>query len=194
MREGISVHDAIQSILVATEEPLESVEVPLAAALGHALAGSVASERLLPPSDNSAMDGYAVRVGDLVGATPATPVDLQLVDEIAAGGLGSIALKEGQAARIFTGAPVPESADTVVRQEDTENLGDVVRIGLHPQPGAHIRRAGEDIRPGCWLRSVGLECGSTEGRGLPFYPGAMNWCPSMGIYRAGELSPRIPIR
>jgi molybdopterin molybdotransferase len=148
MREGISVHDAIQSILVATEEPLESVEVPLAAALGHALAGSVASERLLPPSDNSAMDGYAVRVGDLVGATPATPVDLQLVDEIAAGGLGSIALKEGQAARIFTGAPVPESADTVVRQEDTENLGDVVRIGLHPQPGAHIRRAGEDIRPG----------------------------------------------
>ena len=94
----------------------------------------------VPAWDCSAMDGYAVRSGDLVGETPR----LRVAQRIAAGSAGG-ALEPGTAARIFTGAPLPPAADTVVIQEACERDGDDVVIKRIPRPGANIRRAGEDI-------------------------------------------------
>jgi len=94
------------------------------------------------------MDGYAVRAADLAQASAAVPLELPVVYEVAAGGQSPRALAVGEAARIFTGAPVPPGADTVVRQEDTEQEGDRVRISVAPPLREHIRSAGEDLAEG----------------------------------------------
>jgi molybdopterin molybdotransferase len=115
MRESLSVAEA--QALVLEETPLLGVEsVPAAEALGRVLAEPVASLRAIPPADNSAMDGYAVRAADLAGASRESPVGLPVVFEVAAGGDASRALEAGEAARIFTGAPLPAGADSVVRR------------------------------------------------------------------------------
>jgi molybdopterin molybdotransferase len=117
-------------------------------ALGRVLAEAVVSDRQLPPADNSAMDGYAVRSGDLAGADLRRPVALRVAFEVAAGGQAALEVGPGQAARVFTGAPLPPGADAVVRQEDTEREGDLVRVGVEAPPGENVREAGEDVRCG----------------------------------------------
>jgi len=102
----------------------------------------------LPPADNSAMDGYAVRRRDLLSASAESPVRLHVVDEVAAGGQSDTTLEARQAARIFTGAPIPAGADAVVRQEDTEADHDWVSIRIAPAPHEHIRDAAEDVHRG----------------------------------------------
>ncbi|HXK23115.1 MAG TPA: gephyrin-like molybdotransferase Glp [Myxococcota bacterium] len=147
MRTGISAAEALRIILDEVR-PLGAETVAISDAVGRVLCEAVASSRLLPPADNSAMDGYALRADEARGADSARPAVLPIAFEIPAGDPGTRPLPAGAAARIFTGAPIPPGADSVVRQEDTQRHGDRVEIRIAPKPGDHVRRAGEDVRPG----------------------------------------------
>jgi len=148
-----------QRVVLALAPQLASETVGCAEALGRVLAEPVLSTRTLPPADNSAMDGYAVRCADLAGATRAAPVALRVAFEVAAGGSPERALAPGEAARIFTGAPIPPGADTVVKQEETESDGALVRVQVAPRLGENVRAAGEDVRAGELVLDVGAELG-----------------------------------
>lgn len=154
MREGLEVTEAQQAILERTPV-LEPETVAVRDALGRVLARPVESARTLPPTDGSAMDGFAVRAVDLAGASTAAPVELAVVYEVAAGHQAPRPIEPGEAARIFTGAPVPPGADTVVRQEDAEAERDRVRIAIDSPLRAHIRDAGEDVRAGDLVLDAG---------------------------------------
>lgn len=117
-------------------------------AQGLALADDVVARLALPVFDNSAMDGYAVRAEDTSGATPEQPVVLPVAEDIPAGRTDELALQPNTAHRIMTGAPVPAGATAVVPVEDTDGGVDSVAIRKPRPPGAHIRRAGEDVAPG----------------------------------------------
>ena len=143
----ITVEDALANIL-AKIEPKGMEKVSLSEALGRILAEDIRARRSNPPLDNSAMDGYAVIAGDIQSATPESPVQLELVDEVAAGAVGKITLKPKQAIRIMTGAPIPPGADAVLMQEDTDKNGNYVLAKDKAKVGENIRRAGEDVREG----------------------------------------------
>ena len=131
-------------LLLSHASRVERTElVPIEEALGRVLAETVTSRITMPPWDNSAMDGYAVNTADLSAAGISLPVS----QRIPAGTSGA-PLVSGTAARIFTGAPVPQNADAVVIQEVCEQLEDSVIINQLPVAGANIRRAGEDTREG----------------------------------------------
>lgn len=163
----MSVEAALERVLgLCRKLPAEEVEV--GEALGRALAEPVVATRTLPPWDNSAMDGYAVRHGDVA----ATPTRLKVAMTIHAGELPSQPLLAGEAARIMTGAPLPDGADAVVMQErtSTPEPGFVV-IEEPPRLGQNVRLRGEDIREGALLlpagRSLGVgEAGALWGQGL----------------------------
>jgi len=161
MKVGISVAEAQQIVLDACHV-LGSETVASVDAQGRVLAVPVISGRTLPPADCSAMDGYAVRTEDLAGASESTPVELSVVYEVAAGGQGERSLAAGEAARIFTGAPIPPGADTVVIQEATSARGDRVEIPIAPGPGENIREAGEDIRRGDAVLEAGTLLGPAQ--------------------------------
>jgi molybdopterin molybdotransferase len=120
------------------------VRVPLAEAQGLYLAEDLLADRDYPPFDKSLMDGYAVRASDVL----ATPVELRLVGEVAAGGQSSRVLAAGETMAIMTGAPIPPGTDGVVPIEDTARAGDVIRIARADKPGRFIARQGADIRQG----------------------------------------------
>jgi molybdopterin molybdotransferase len=125
--------------------------LPTFDALGRVLARDVVSAIDVPPRDNSSMDGYALRAADVPAAGTVLPVS----QRIAAGRVGS-ALAAGTAARIFTGAQVPEGADTIVMQEQTEAAGEgAVRLTALPRAGQWIRRRGEDVRAGATVLRQG---------------------------------------
>jgi molybdopterin molybdotransferase len=105
------------------------------------------------------MDGYAVRVADLAGASRERPVELAITYEIPAGGRADRPVGPGEAARILTGAPVPPGADAVVRQEDTECAGDRLRVRFAPVLRDNIRDAGEDVRVGDQVLDAGTRIG-----------------------------------
>jgi molybdopterin molybdotransferase len=138
-----SVNEAIDQIC-AGFTPLAMEQVPLTEALGRVLAQDVVSRITQPFADVSAMDGYAVRGEDL-SKVPAT---FKVIGESAAGRGFSGAVGPGQAARIFTGAPVPKGADTVVIQENTEAGQGSVKILEAPRKGANVRLAGLDFKKG----------------------------------------------
>jgi molybdopterin molybdotransferase len=178
--------EALRAILAAT--PVLGAETVAARdALGRVLAEAVVSRRQLPPSDNSAMDGYALRVADCTGADE--PVALAVVFEVAAGGAALRCLEAGEAARIFTGAPIPPGADTVVRQEDTTRDGDRVLVQVLPRRGDHIRAAGEDVgcgdpvfEPGACLGPAHLGMLASLGRGVV----AVHQRPRVAILSGGD--------
>ena len=140
----ISVQDGQNRILtqIGDVTPLEFL--PLGPALGRVVAEDVRAPFDVPPTDNSAVDGYAVASADLPAAGTR---DLAVVAELPAGSVFDGALLPGQAVRIMTGAPIPRGADTVYPQEDVERLGDRVRIGPTAK-GANVRMRGEDIHAG----------------------------------------------
>lgn len=141
----ISVEEARARIL-AKFKPLPAEQVMLDRALGRTLAVDAAARRTQPPKAMSAMDGYAVRSEDV--ASP--PVTLRVVAEIAAGASSDHALRKGEAARIFTGAPLPPGADAIVIQEDTsadESAG-TVTVGESAKKGRFVRPAGLDFKDG----------------------------------------------
>jgi molybdopterin molybdotransferase len=141
----LSVEEALERILT-TVHVLEPERVELLQAAGRVLTEPVAADRDIPPLDNSAMDGYAVRGADLADAQPLAR--LRVIGDLAAGYVSDVAVAAGQAMRIMTGAPVPTGADTVVRFEDTSLDGDAVEILRAPRAGANVRQAGEDVRAG----------------------------------------------
>ena len=117
---------ALQILAHLQRQP--ALRVPLDDALGAVLAETVISPLDLPPWANSAMDGYALRAADILGASEAAPRRLRVIEQIPAGQFPTRPIEPGTCARIFTGAPVPEGADSVVRQEDTDLGQDAVQL------------------------------------------------------------------
>ena len=161
LRTGLSAAEAQQCILAAAS-PLPAEVCATRAAQGRILAETVFATRTLPPWRISAMDGYAVRVADISAASPAQPTALPLAFEIPAGARRRWALPPGQAARIFTGAPLPPGADTVVPQEDVERRGDVVLFAAVAKMAEHVRPAGEELRRGEALLEPGPALGPAQ--------------------------------
>jgi len=146
VRRGITPAEALQIVLEHT--PLLGAETAAVAdARGRVLTEGIRSTRQLPPSDNSAMDGFAVRSADLVSASAEHPVVLEVIAEIPAGGSAERALRPGEAARILTGAPIPPGQ---------------VRVRVSPEPHTHIRDAGEDVALGDQVLDPGAVIGPAE--------------------------------
>lgn len=158
---GLTPGEAARLVL-ATVRRQPSLRVPLDDALGSILAEELASPIDLPPQTNSAMDGYATRSGDVRGASRERPVTLRVVGEIPAGGTLDRTVGPGECARIFTGGPLPDGADGVVRQEDTDEGRETVRIFDDRDAGSNFRLAGEDIRRGAVPIPAGAELGPAE--------------------------------
>ena len=137
-----------------------ATEVPLEQALGRVAAADVASAIALPPFDNSAMDGYAVRASDLEFASPDRAVRLRVTGKASAGHPAGNAVENGSAHRIMTGAPVPAGAEAVVPQEATRAEGDNVWFTAPARVGAHIRRRGEDAAAGAIVVAAGTLLGA----------------------------------
>jgi molybdopterin molybdotransferase len=149
-RTALTKEQALERLLARVEPVGETETVAIVDGLGRVLAEPVNSAIDVPAWDNSAMDGYAIRHADLASADGR----LLVAQRIPAGFAGT-ALDPGTAARIFTGAPVPEGCDTVVIQEICEATDDWVRVPLDSNPGANIRRIGEDIRAGSEVVAAG---------------------------------------
>ena len=146
----LSFDEALQKLLAGAKPVTETKAMPTIAAAGRVLAEAQYSTLSVPPLDNSAMDGYAVRAGDVAAVGTTLPVS----QRIPAGTVGAH-LQPGTAARIFTGAPIPAGADAVIMQERCEHAGEGVVINHVPKPGEHIRRAGEDVAPGAQILAAG---------------------------------------
>jgi molybdopterin molybdotransferase len=153
----LSADQLLDALLERARGVSERETVAVTAARGRVLAAAQTSAITVPPADNSAMDGYAVRVADVV----APGVKLPVSQRILAGAVGE-PLAAGTAARIFTGAPLPPGADAVVMQEYCAAEGDGVVIQAQPHLGENIRRAGEDIRAGADVLAAGVRLGAAE--------------------------------
>lgn len=141
-----------QTFVLGSCPPLPAVELSRRHAGGLVLAADVVAGEVVPPFDNTAVDGYAVRAADVIDV----PVELEVVGEIAAGAAPDRAVGAGEAVRIMTGAPMPDGADAVVMVEDSERVGDThVRLTRSVPSGAAIRRTGEDVRVGDRLFDAG---------------------------------------
>jgi molybdopterin molybdotransferase len=152
----LSASEAAERILleIRRQPPLR---IPLDDALDSVLAEDVVSPLDVPPWTNSAMDGYAARGEDVRGASEADPVRLRVVEQVPAGHFPSRAIHPGECARIFTGAPLPEGSDSVIRQEDTDGGVETVTILKDRDIGVNIRKAGEDIRRGTTVLARGTQ-------------------------------------
>jgi molybdopterin molybdotransferase len=160
----IPVEEARERIL-AYFSRLEPERKPLLDALGQVLAEDVVAPFDIPPLDNTAMDGYAVRAADTAGADEAAPVELRVIADLAAGYVLETPVGPGEAVRIMTGAPVPPGADAIVPFEETDEAlrgineaarkAGSVRVLKAASPGANIRRRGEDVRAGSTVIPAG---------------------------------------
>lgn len=137
--------------------PLPPVIVALDDADGRVLARDVHAQTAIPPFDNSAMDGYAVRAADVVGASDTAPVPLRVVGESRAGGSELPRCEQGQAVRIMTGAPMVAGADAVVPHESTDRGHETVLIRHAVDAGAHVRRRGDDLQAGDLVVAAGTQ-------------------------------------
>lgn len=146
-------------VTLLTPTPVESR--PLDSCLGLAVAGDLTASILLPPFDNSAMDGYAIRSIDVAGAE-ATPVTMLVAEDIPAGRIDCPPLRPGTAHRIMTGGQLPSGADAVIPVERTDGGIHEVRISASMQAGAHIRGAGEDVRGGETVLTAGTSLGASQ--------------------------------
>jgi molybdopterin molybdotransferase len=139
----------VRAAIMGSVDVLEPVEVALQDALGLVLATDVVSREPVPPFANTAMDGYAVRARSTEGASAESPVHLRVVGELPAGRAPTIAVGDGEAIRIMTGAPMPDGADAVVIVEQTEREGEHgVLVYETARTGNHVRRAGGDLDTG----------------------------------------------
>jgi len=161
MLRDLTASEAQRLILEATSA-LGPETVAFPEALSRVLAERVLAGRDLPPADNSAMDGYAVRAADLAGAASDRPVRLRVAFEVAAGTAATRALGAGEAARILTGAPIPPGADSIVRQEDATREGASVLLRVAPRLRENVRERGEDVRSGERVLEPGAVIGPAE--------------------------------
>jgi len=147
MNKGLlSVDEALEQMLAQAKPVADVEQVPTLEAAGRVLARAQRSTMDVPPMDNSAMDGYAVRVAD--GAR------LRVAQKVMAGAVGK-PLEPGTAARIFTGAPIPPGADAVVMQEHTKVDGETVHLMRQPKAGEWVRRSASDIARGAEILAAG---------------------------------------
>lgn len=148
---GLKTYDDALVLLLEHAKPVAGHEcLPLRDCLGRVLAQAVVSAIDVPGWDNSAMDGYAVRASDVPRVGTRLPVSQRIP-----AGVEASPLRPGSAARIFTGAQVPAGADSVVIQEGCEIVGDLLTVGIQPEPGANINRTGQDIRRGTQIIAAG---------------------------------------
>lgn len=157
----LAVDEARRRVLGAVQ-PLEPRDSLVGDALGGVLAVDLFAPHPLPRFDNSAMDGYAVRAGDVVAASEGAPVELDVWGEVRAGDPGELEVVSGRAVRIMTGAPVPEGADGIVPVEDTFEQSGRVRVMRPTTIGRHVRPAGDDLAEGDNLVRAGSELGPGE--------------------------------
>ncbi len=157
----LSVEDAQERVL-SQIQPLAPLQLPLTDAHGCVSAEDVVAMRDLPEFASSAMDGFAVRASDVVGATPGSPVELKIVGRAMIGRRPEAVVGGGEAIRIATGAPIPAGADSVVPIENAEPGGEMVQIFDAPTAGKHVRPAGEDVKGGQILVPEGKRLGPPE--------------------------------
>lgn len=165
--------------------------VPLAEALGLVTSVPVDAAEDVPPFDNTAMDGFAVRAADTAGATDEAPAQLVVVGTLAAGAAPDVAVGPGEAVRIMTGAPMPPGADAVVMVERTAVVddGSTVAVQVEVDPGNHVRRSGDDVRAGDLVFPAGTTLtpahlgvlASVGVRRAPVYPR-----PRVGVISTGD--------
>ena len=143
----ISVEEALKRILDSFS-PLGLETASILDALGRVIGEDIYAGRAIPPKDRSVMDGYALRSIDTLGASQEEPSLLDVVEDIPAGAIPNRRIEAGQAARIMTGAPLPEGADAVVSLEEARKEGNRVALFLEASRGQDVRYAGEDVRIG----------------------------------------------
>ncbi len=196
MAKLLSVQQA-QARILDLLTPIGIERVTIEAAAGRILAEDITAPQDMPFFDNSSMDGFAVRAADVLYATPDAPVSLEIVADIPAGRPSSIALRPGQAARIMTGAPLPDGADAVVPVEDTdfepastERLTAThVSVYTAVRPGSSIRPRGQDVTAGQTLLRVGRHI-QPQDLGMLASIGKMEVAifqrPKIGIFSSGD--------
>lgn len=157
----LSASDAAAAVAtsVAAQPPLR---MPLQDAQGHVLAADLVAPLDLPPWTNASMDGYAVRADDVQGARSDRPVRLRVTAEVAAGDAAGAVVAAGTAVRIFTGAPLPPGADSVVRQEDVRRDGNAIDVLDDRDAGGNVRRVGSDVSRGDVVLAAGTFVGPHE--------------------------------
>ncbi|MDJ0695679.1 gephyrin-like molybdotransferase Glp [Mastigocoleus sp. MO_188.B34] len=170
------IFDLVQPLNTEKDENIEIVD--LFDANGRILAHSVVSNLDFPHWDNSAMDGYAVRYADVQECSRDKPVNLQIVEDIPAGYQPQITIQPGQAARIFTGAVMPQGADTIVMQENTRREENRVAILTAPKPEEFVRKRANYYQAGNPLLAAGIELKAAEIAIL-----AAAQCPQIKVYR-----------
>ncbi|HEY9773560.1 MAG TPA: gephyrin-like molybdotransferase Glp [Planktothrix sp.] len=141
-------YDEALALILANSHPLPVVERPLSAILGHVLAEPLKTSFPLPLFDNSAVDGYGVRLADTKNASPESPQTLRLIGEIQAGGRAELALEPGSAMKIMTGGLVPRSVDAVVMREYCSEQNGSVAVGYAPEQGENVRYKGAEMGAG----------------------------------------------
>jgi molybdenum cofactor synthesis domain-containing protein len=194
----------VQAAIFGAVSRLEPIEVELRDARGLVLVERVTAPEAVPPFANTAMDGYAVRAADTEGAAEGSPRRLRVVGKLAAGHAPTVAVGDGEAIRIMTGAPMPDGADAVVMVERTERVAgtqgdDGVLITLEVESGRHVRRAGGDLEagdvvfePGTVLTPARIGVLATVGaRRVRVHPRARVGVLSTGdeLVESGPLSP-----
>ncbi|EIA16643.1 molybdopterin molybdotransferase MoeA [Clostridium perfringens] len=147
MKKFIALEEALE-ILNKNTRVLKSEVVSIKDSLKRVLYGDVKSKINNPPFNKSVFDGYAFKSEDSKGTSKENPIELKIVDEIFAGDFSEIEIKSGEAIRIMTGAPIPVGADCVLKQEETERHGDLVKIFKEMKANENISFMGEDIKIG----------------------------------------------
>ena len=179
----ISIEEARNRVL-AESQPLPPETIPIVEALGSVLCEDIVAPHDVPPFDNSGMDGYAVQAADIVEVDASSPARLLITETIPAGHVALAAVLPGQAARIMTGAPVPQGADTVVQSELTTEDDGYVNILEAVRRGKNIRRAGEDVK--CGERVLAA--------GTPLAPAEIGMIASLGYPQVSvHRRPRVAI-
>jgi molybdopterin molybdotransferase len=154
MKRNITLEEA-EKLLLARCVPTEKKNNDLSDALTRVLCQDIKALENIPPFSRSPYDGYALRAADTAGATQASPVVLEVIEEVPAGYAPQKRVAPGQATKILTGAPIPEGADCVIKYEETEICGNKVSLFSPLAPGENIVPAGEDIKCGELIASKG---------------------------------------
>lgn len=155
----IGFEEARERVLDGVEPVTGTEPVAVGQCLGRVLAGPAVAVGPIPNHDNSAMDGYALRHGDLA---PDRETEFTVVADLPAGARLTTAIGAGQAVRIMTGAPIPEGCDCVVKQEDVTREAATLRVPPGQKPGQHVRRAGEDVAAGTEVLPRGRRLGAVD--------------------------------
>ena len=193
---SVEEHQAVVAALLP-RTPIE--QRPLSDALGAVLASDLHAPLPLPPFDNSAMDGYAVRAAEVAGASDVSPVELPVAHDIPAGRIDAPPLEPGTAHRIMTGAPMPPHADAVVQVERTNGGTEKVQIRHAPLPAENVRFAGEDADVGARILPAGTVLGAPQ-LGLAAAVGAatlpVRRAPSVLVLSTGSelVAPGTPLQ